>query len=309
MNQPATNNPENSGPVPLVVFLVISVAVTGYFVGLQAPMNSSSATQQTNSTAKLDGHERASEVMDSEGSQAVPSTSYADMAQATRQRAAAWQSRLSDLKSNVDPLGPVVIPPGAKQLALAERAARRAFNGAPPTVPHPIDQHSSQSCIACHGQGVRTDSLRIPQMPHPFYASCTQCHVESRSTFVADTSADKQDIKEDAGKIGERAVQQPVQNNFVGSAAPTGGPRAFPGAPPQIPHSTWMRSDCNSCHGLAGQQGMRTTHPWRRSCEQCHAPSAELDQAPLDPKPQFLPSPMPLATRGTRHRSTQNARR
>jgi nitrate reductase cytochrome c-type subunit len=45
----------------------------------------------------------------------------------------------------------------------------RAFNGAPPTIPHPVDQMSSNSCMACHGDGVKTATLRISKMSHQFW--------------------------------------------------------------------------------------------------------------------------------------------
>ncbi|MBK6532709.1 MAG: hypothetical protein IPF99_24875 [Deltaproteobacteria bacterium] len=41
-----------------------------------------------------------------------------------------------------------------------------------------------------------------------------------------------------------------------------------------------MRGRCESCHGVLSQ-GIRSTHPWRESCTQCHAPSAALDQRPM----------------------------
>jgi len=39
-----------------------------------------------------------------------------------------------------------------------------------------------------------------------------------------------------------------------------------------------MREDCMSCHGPQGLFGLRTPHPDRPSCLQCHVPNAELDQ-------------------------------
>jgi cytochrome c-type protein NapB len=39
-----------------------------------------------------------------------------------------------------------------------------------------------------------------------------------------------------------------------------------------------MRDDCMSCHGPQGLFGLRTPHPDRQSCLQCHVPNAELDQ-------------------------------
>ncbi len=315
MTQSPPDTSPQSGWVLLAVFLIVSLTVTGYFVGLQAPMNP--AGVDLNRAAVAMNRTPSASQRDANGETIVPSTSYANMGRVTRARAASWQSRMSDLKSSIDPLGEVIIPPGAKELALTRRATRRAYNGAPPTIPHPIDQHSSQACVACHGQGVRTVSLRIPKMPHPFYASCTQCHVESRSQWlVATNNSDPRDEESEPpdGLADDPDVSRPeqstpyqlaknalmqtgvVDNGFVGLAAPTGGPRAYAGAPPQIPHSTWMRSDCHSCHGVAGQLGMRSTHPWRQSCEQCHAPSAALDHVPLEPQPRFLPPPNTTAS-------------
>ncbi len=80
----------------------------------------------------------------------------------------------------------------------------------------------------------------------------------------------------ETGSIPATAYSQrgkAIANHFVGLAAPESGPRAFPGAPPQIPHATFMRTDCLSCHGDTSYRGLRTTHPWRRNCQQCETHS------------------------------------
>ncbi|HRC56557.1 MAG TPA: hypothetical protein PKU97_11575, partial [Kofleriaceae bacterium] len=76
-------------------------------------------------------------------------------------------------------------------------------------------------------------------------------------------------------------LQEVADSAFVGLPAPGRGERAWPGAPPTIPHTTWMRERCDSCHGVWGASGLRSTHPWRQSCTQCHAPAAALDQRPV----------------------------
>lgn len=246
---------------PLVAFIVISLAVVGYFVGLQSPMH---PTLSESKSVPVDHQQPHAE----DNGDIPPATAYSEMALVTHLTA---PSSLKDLKSDIDPLAEVKIEPGDKQLALAERAHNRAFNGAPPTVPHPVDQMSTASCIACHTEGAKTVSLRIPRMSHKFLAACTQCHVESNPRHMPAATFRK--------------------NHFAGLEAPTAGPRSFTGAPPQIPHTTWMRSDCMSCHGYVGLQGLRTTHPWRHNCQQCHAPSAALDQTLLTAEPQFLAPP------------------
>jgi cytochrome c-type protein NapB len=267
------DQPQKTGWGWLVGAIVISVTVVGYFTGLQAPMSrggfaesSSPLVVATTDSAAAPGKAGV-----------VPATAYSQMAELMRTRSAGQRSRLTDLKPFVvsvpaseaeylSTASPITL--ADKNFALAARALNRAFNGAPPTVPHPVDQVSSQSCMACHGEGFATSTLRASKMSHQYLDNCTQCHVEQNPRHMT--------------------AQEFRESTFVGLPAPTEGPRAYPGAPPQIPHTTWMRVDCLSCHGTASTFGIRTTHPWRDNCLQCHAPSSELDQVKLDPTPAFL---------------------
>jgi nitrate reductase (cytochrome), electron transfer subunit len=260
------SNQKMARHTPLIAFVLVSFAVAGYFTGLQAPMIAS-----TPSSPRPVGLREMKSTVELEVG-VIPATPYMEMSDATGARRG--QTRLASLKSTIDPLAEITIAPGDKPSALQQREQNRSFNGAPPTIPHPIDQRSDFACVACHSEGAKTESLRIPRMSHTFLANCTQCHVENNPRHMT--------------AFAFRA------NDFAGLEAPTTGPRAFNGAPPQIPHSTWMRSDCMSCHGYAGRQGIRTTHPWRKNCQQCHAPSASMDQTLLAVKPQFLPGPVIL---------------
>jgi cytochrome c-type protein NapB len=152
--------------------------------------------------------------------------------------------------------------------AVARRKARRAYNGAPPTIPHPVDANDVTSCYQCHGEGKVIGELVAPRISHQRYTNCTQCHAP-----VA---------------VGAPGTVEgfEVVNTFVGAPSAGRGQRAYAGAPPTIPHTTSMREDCASCHGNLGLVGLRTSHPWRANCTQCHAPSAALDQARFtDPSP------------------------
>lgn len=160
-----------------------------------------------------------------------------------------------------------------KTQALRARAERRAFDGAPPTIPHAIAQMGPPDCLTCHRTGARIAGRVAPRMSHQVLESCTQCHV----------------VASDPRPVA--STPPAPDNTFVGVPSPTGGERAWPGAPPTIPHATTMRSECSSCHGTLGQKGMRTTHPQRQSCTQCHAPSAALDQR----APKHDPAPSPSA--------------
>jgi len=165
------------------------------------------------------------------------------------------------------PADPFVVAPQSeadRTAALARRAERRAYDGAPPTIPHAIDQLRTSACLACHDHGVTIAGIVAPRMAHARHDSCVQCHV---------------------GALDPRpgGVTSPAPTTtFAAAASPRRGDRAWQGAPPTIPHSILMRDRCDSCHGSRGALGLRSPHPWQQSCTQCHVPSAVLDQrAPL----------------------------
>lgn len=150
-------------------------------------------------------------------------------------------------------------PPEHRTQALAERTQNRAYDGAPPVIPHAIAQQGAPSCLACHGSGATAAGKMAPMMSHPPLQNCPQCHVVAQSPTPL-------------------AMGIETSNNFVGLRHQGGGNRAWPVAPPVIPHPTFMRERCLSCHGNSGWAGLRTPHQNRSNCQQCHAPSGVLDQ-------------------------------
>jgi cytochrome c-type protein NapB len=162
-------------------------------------------------------------------------------------------------------LDPVVQTDADKRHALDARAARRAYDGAPPTIPHAVAQMGPPECVSCHEKGGVIAGRVAPRPSHAAYASCTQCHV----------------VEADPRPPAAPRAEPLAGNSFAGAASPDRGDRAWAGAPPTIPHATLMRTECAACHGPAGRLGMKSTHAWRQSCTQCHAPSAALDQRPL----------------------------
>jgi cytochrome c-type protein NapB len=147
----------------------------------------------------------------------------------------------------------------ARARAMEQRALLRAYEGAPPVIPHPIADLNVQTCRACHAQGLRAGDKVAKMVSHTYLTNCTQCHVEAAEPVPG--------------------IDVAPSNSFVGfRSSGYGGTRAWAGAPPVMPHTTFMRTNCVSCHGEHGYDGWRPDHLSRTNCVQCHAPSAELDQ-------------------------------
>lgn len=136
------------------------------------------------------------------------------------------------------------------------RAALRLYEGAPPVVPHAVEQWGRYDCLQCHRDGSAAGNGRTaPIAPHPEQTNCRQCHVVQTvtSTFR--------------------------QNTFVALRLPDLlPPRANPIGPPHIPHRLQDRHDCVSCHlpkdSLidANYQAPVPKHGMRTNCTQCHVP-------------------------------------
>jgi cytochrome c-type protein NapB len=246
----------------LVGAILLTAAVSGYFMGLRQTGSQISMTRPV-SVVTPDSERRA--VLETNF---VPvAVSYSKQDWLRDGANGRWQNRVANLAEPEPERNRVAltnVTEAQRALALEERAARRAFDGAPPVTPHPIAQDSSAACLACHGSGAVVKDRIASKISHPHYANCTQCHVPAGGMAVP---------------ISDTALLAPLAaNQFVGSPAPLKGSRAWPQAPPSIPHSTLMRGDCLSCHGPRGLFGLRTSHPERQSCVQCHAPDAGLDQ-------------------------------
>ena len=146
----------------------------------------------------------------------------------------------------------------SRMKSIEGREALRAFEGAPPVVPHPILDINVQTCRACHATGLKAGDKTARMVSHTYLVNCTQCHVE-RPADAKDADAPR--------------------NSFVGRrASGYGGTRAWAGAPPVMPHTVFMRTNCVSCHGEYGYNGWRPDHSSRTNCMQCHVPAAEFEQ-------------------------------
>lgn len=224
--------------IPLLAVVGISLAVVGYVLGIREPVRAA----------------RPNPPAESHHADEVPhAVTYSELPTHPLGPNAQWHPTLADLKyDRPGPFDPVIRTEEMKQAALSDRAKHRAYDGAPPTIPHPVSTQSAVGCLACHGQGVKVGDRVASKMSHAMMTNCTQCHLEQ--------------------------TPAPTDNGFAGTVRSGPGERANPGAPPTVPHHTWMRQDCTSCHGLVARPGLRTSHPWLTNCTQCHAPSATLDQ-------------------------------
>ncbi len=249
--------------VHLLLVVVLAAALIGFFIGIDygVPKTDETAGFLNVGTQSVD-----------DAAAVVPTLNYIELQTTDIGPNRNWKSSLSTLPSATE-LSTSTSPPLStiKQASLHIRSQRRAFNGAPPVIPHVVEQMSTDSCLSCHGKALRIANQTANLLPHPELTNCMQCHAPV-----------------EASPFEEFVL---AHNDFAGLPAPFEGQRAWDGAPPMIPHSTHMRDNCLACHGPAGLVGLRTTHPERQSCLQCHAPSAELDQNITASTSPFLQMP------------------
>ena len=146
------------------------------------------------------------------------------------------------------------VEPNARR-TLAVYYARRTYPGAPPVIPHQVEdaQAGGRACLACHADGGFTPRFGAyaPVVPHPELESCRQCHVPQATQGVFRATA------------------------WSPPAPPVRPPFARPGGSPPIPHGLEMGENCLTCHGGPGAPAaIRTSHPTRGKCLQCHLPAS-----------------------------------
>jgi nitrate reductase (cytochrome), electron transfer subunit len=75
-----------------------------------------------------------------------------------------WSSAFTALKQPTPHLfDPVVRTPEMKQAALVDRLRSRAFDTAPPAIPHQIEQQSAATCLVCHANGMQLGEKIAPR--------------------------------------------------------------------------------------------------------------------------------------------------
>jgi nitrate reductase cytochrome c-type subunit len=157
--------------------------------------------------------------------------------------------------------------PGATVRTLNEYYSRRAYAGAPPVIPHPVvnDGVINDDCLSCHQDGgfVPEQNCYTPITPHPEMGNCRQCHVaQTTEQLFVDTEWKQPDL-------------------------PKRGRQALPGGPLQMPHTLHFHDNCLACHtGPHAVVEIRTSHPERENCTQCHVPDVGLPpfKSLIDPR-------------------------
>jgi cytochrome c-type protein NapB len=241
--------------------IVAITAVSGYYMGLRQTRDFSAQAAANANPGSGDG---AGNQPQAAAAGVKNIVEYWKLPEAGLQPNASWQNTLAKLPpapASRDPLPP--LDEDERAAAVAHRKSRRLYDGAPPTVPHAISQDNSASCLSCHGAANTLIAGKLaPKMSHQSLTNCTQCHVPQRGL---------------SPEVLNPGLGLVSANAFAGFVSAGHGSRAYPAAPPTIPHSTWMRTDCMSCHRPGRVSAIRTSHPDRQSCTQCHAPSADLE--------------------------------
>lgn len=248
-----------------VLLIVVGIAsVSGFFMGMRQS-TSDGNWRTTWQSAKKASPEELKVFPEAPLYKDIPSTPW----KANKE----WRNNLSNLPRQKMSL--VVQEPldtAERVLVLKDRSARRAYDGAPPMIPHAINYRDVQSCTVCHAQdaNVIIAGRRSPAMSHPMMSNCTQCHAPSEGLAMLQHS----------GTVG-----LVVDNKFIGATHSGSGSRAYPGAPPTVPHQISMRQNCVSCHGPGMPDAIRTSHPMRSNCLQCHAQDSSYDNREMIAEP------------------------
>mgnify|MGYP001190301421 CR=1 FL=1 len=152
----------------------------------------------------------------------------------------------------------------------------RAYPGAPPRIPHPLtgEEFRTDACRTCHERGgySRRFAAYVPVTPHPERGICLQCHVGVDSVMgVADAGADPNSRCPLCHGPSGGAPRADATLTWPTTIWPTLSPKTPDRAPPPIPHDLQFRENCLTCHaGPAAVAEIRTAHPDRASCRQCH---------------------------------------
>ena len=173
------------------------------------------------------------------------------------------------------------IPPaGARERdahprSLARFRFLRAYPGAPPRIPHGFtaDEFRTGACNTCHQRGGYSPRFNayVPLTPHPEMPACLQCHVgRDEVTGVSLPSLDPSTVCRQCHAPGAARWAESLVD-WRPMARPSRTSPAEDGGVPAINHDLFFRGNCLACHsGPSAVAEIRTTHPERADCRECH---------------------------------------
>jgi nitrate reductase (cytochrome), electron transfer subunit len=164
---------------------------------------------------------------------------------------------------------------GAHPRTLATWRGLRLYPGAPPRIPHGLTPEETLrgGCKTCHERGGYSQRFGayVPVTPHPEMGACLQCHVGDARLLPTplpgtDPSARCRQCHSAGGMLSKDSALNWKPMPWPELAGVSGGH-----SPPPIPHGLEMRGNCLACHSApSGVKEIRTSHPERANCRQCH---------------------------------------
>lgn len=169
--------------------------------------------------------------------------------------------------------------PGARRSAhprtLATYRALRAYPGAPPRIPHGLTPMETLrgGCNTCHERGGYSQRFGayVPVTPHPDMGACLQCHVGDAT--LMSTPLPGMDPNAQCRQCHAAGAVRWSDSSVNWKPLPWPKLAEISGArsPQPIPHGLALRGNCLACHSApAAVAEIRTSHPERANCRQCH---------------------------------------
>ena len=155
----------------------------------------------------------------------------------------------------------------------------RAYEGAPPRIPHGVsaEEFRTDQCRTCHQRGgySRRFAAYVPLTPHAERGMCVQCHVGVDEVIGASAPGADPNTRCAICHPASGGPPRPDARVTWPTTVWPVPPAAVAGRdPPPIPHDLPFRENCLTCHaGPAAAVEIRTAHPERFDCRQCHLAS------------------------------------
>ena len=172
--------------------------------------------------------------------------------------------------------------PGGRRSAhprtLATYRTLRAYPGAPPRIPHGLTplETLKGGCNTCHERGGYSQRFGayVPITPHPDMGACLQCHVGDVNLMSTPLPGLDPSARCRQCHAAGALLWRDSSTRWRPLPWPQLATVARGVTPPPIPHGLELRGNCLSCHSApAGVEEIRTSHPERANCRQCHLES------------------------------------